>query len=288
MTTTSSGAPGIPRSARRPCGEGAHLLRGRDYIDYLYEQLNPGGHDPEIARLSGGNRDAAETIVTRFSPHSEPDPGAPASGLESACCWPRTSSPRARTCRTARRVLNYDLHWNPVRLIQRFGRVDRIGTEHDVIDLHSMWPDFDVDAGLEFDGAAGSAHQSFHDLIGLDNRLLSEAERLNPDAMYRIYGEKRLPESNGGLDEVAAHQRAVALLPAHPGGRPGTLGDDHDPAGRNPVGASRAYGEADAGRRRRRHLRAGRDAGGGRTGAAAVPGEPGSRAARRLRRPRAR
>ena len=41
------------------------------------------------------------------------------------------------------RVLNYDLHWNPVRLIQRFGRVDRIGSEHDVIHLHNMWPDTD-------------------------------------------------------------------------------------------------------------------------------------------------
>ena len=46
------------------------------------------------------------------------------------------------------RVLNYDLHWNPVRLIQRFGRVDRIGTEHEVINLHNMWPDTAVDAGL--------------------------------------------------------------------------------------------------------------------------------------------
>ena len=38
-------------------------------------------------------------------------------------------------------MLNYDLHWNPVRLIQRFGRVDRIGTEHEVIHLHNTWPD---------------------------------------------------------------------------------------------------------------------------------------------------
>ena len=47
------------------------------------------------------------------------------------------------------RVLNYDLHWNPVRLIQRFGRVDRLGTEHEVINLHNMWPDVEVDAELE-------------------------------------------------------------------------------------------------------------------------------------------
>ena len=181
-------------------------------IDYLYEQLNPGDLDPEIARLSGSNRDAAETIVTRFSPGSNLVPGRQLPGLEVRVLLATDIVSEGQNLQDCARVLNYDLHWNPVRLIQRFGRIDRIGTEHDVIDLHSMWPDFEVDAGLELTERLGRRIQSFHDLIGLDNRLLSEAERLNADAMYRIYGEKRLPESDDGLDEVAAHQRAVALL----------------------------------------------------------------------------
>ena len=110
------------------------------------------------------------------------------------------------------RVLNYDLHWNPVRLIQRFGRVDRIGTEHEVIRLQNMWPDTAVDAGLSLTETLGRRIQTFHDLIGLDSRLLSEAERLNANAMYRIYEGKELPDLNDGLDDVAANQRAIALL----------------------------------------------------------------------------
>ncbi len=181
-------------------------------IDYLYEQLNPGGHDPEIARLSGGNRDNAETIVTRFSPRSNLTPGRQIPGLEIRVLLATDIVSEGQNLQDCARVLNYDLHWNPVRLIQRFGRVDRIGTEHDVIDLHSMWPDTAVDEGLALTERLGRRIQSFHDLIGLDNRLLSEAERLNADAMYRIYGEQRMPEADDGLDEVAAHQRAVALL----------------------------------------------------------------------------
>ncbi len=109
-------------------------------------------------------------------------------------------------------MLNYDLHWNPVRLIQRFGRVDRIGTEHAVINLHNMWPDVAVDAGLSLTERLHKRIQSFHDLIGLDSKLLSEAERLNVNAMYRIYDGKQIPDLEDGLDEVAANQRAVALL----------------------------------------------------------------------------
>ena len=109
-------------------------------------------------------------------------------------------------------VLNYDLHWNPVRLIQRFGRVDRIGTEHEVISLHNMWPDIAVDAELSLTDRLHRRIQSFHDLIGLDSKLLSDSERLNTGAMYRIYQEKALPEMEDGLDEVAANQRAITLL----------------------------------------------------------------------------
>ena len=109
-------------------------------------------------------------------------------------------------------VLNYDLHWNPVRLIQRFGRVDRIGTEHEVINLHNMWPDIAVDEELSLTERLHRRIQSFHDLIGLDSKLLSDAERLNASAMYRIYDGKALPEMDDGLDEVAANQRAITLL----------------------------------------------------------------------------
>ena len=42
-------------------------------------------------------------------------------------------------------LLNYDIHWNPVRIIQRFGRVDRIGSKNNVIQLVNYWPDMTLD-----------------------------------------------------------------------------------------------------------------------------------------------
>ncbi|MXW24864.1 MAG: hypothetical protein F4Z77_00965 [Dehalococcoidia bacterium] len=181
-------------------------------IDYLYRQLSADHAAPEIARLTGGNRDAAESILTRFSPKSNPPLGGRPRGPEIRILLATDIVSEGQNLQDCARVLNYDLHWNPVRLIQRFGRVDRIGTEHDTIHLQNMWPDTAVDEGLALTERLGRRIQSFHDLIGLDNRLLSEAERLNPEAMYRIYGEQRMPEADDGLDEVAAHQRAVALL----------------------------------------------------------------------------
>ena len=42
-------------------------------------------------------------------------------------------------------LINYDIHWNPVRIIQRFGRVDRIGSENEVIQLVNFWPNISLD-----------------------------------------------------------------------------------------------------------------------------------------------
>lgn len=42
-------------------------------------------------------------------------------------------------------LINYDIHWNPVRIIQRFGRIDRIGSKNSVIQLVNFWPDMDLD-----------------------------------------------------------------------------------------------------------------------------------------------
>ncbi len=181
-------------------------------VAYLYEQLNPGGTDPTIAMLSGSNRDALQSTVRRFAPRANGGAGH-LPGPEVRVLIATDVISEGQNLQDCNRVLNYDLHWNPVRLIQRFGRVDRIGTTHETIYLHNAWPDTAVDAELALTARLHNRIQAFHDFIGLDTQLLSDSERVNPAAMYRIYEQKRLPEEGeDALDEVAAHQRGIALL----------------------------------------------------------------------------
>jgi len=180
-------------------------------VDYLYDQLNPHGTDTTIARLSGKNRDAIESIVRRFAPTANARKGETITQPISIVIATDVIS-EGQNLQDCNRVLNYDLHWNPVRLIQRFGRVDRIGTTHEKIYLHNTWPDTHVDAQLSLTERLHQRIQAFHDFIGLDAPLLSDTERINTGAMYRIYEEKRLPDQDDVLDEVAAYQRGIALL----------------------------------------------------------------------------
>ena len=181
-------------------------------VEYLYRELGPEGQDPDTARLTGSSSHDAERIVKRFSPTWNLGQHEPRPESEIRVLLATDIVSEGQNLQDCARVLNYDLHWNPVRLIQRFGRVDRIGTEHEIINLHNMWPDVEVDAELALTDRLHSRIQSFHDLIGLDSKLLSDAERLNDDAMYRIYDGKELPDIEDGLDELAANQRAITLL----------------------------------------------------------------------------
>ena len=181
-------------------------------VDYLHEHLNPGGWDDSIARLSGSNRNQIQEVVKRFAPRANLKQGERMPGEPVRVLIATDVISEGQNLQDCNRVLNYDLHWNPVRLIQRFGRVDRIGTRHERIYLHNTWPDTEVDAGLTLTDRLVRRIQAFHDMIGLDAQLLSERERLNPAAMYRIYEEQRLPDDDDVLDEVSAHQRGISLL----------------------------------------------------------------------------
>lgn len=181
-------------------------------VDYLFEQLNPDGKDRTIAKLSGGNRDQRATIVGRFAPQANLQDPERLQGGEIRLLLATDVVSEGQNLQDCARVLNYDLHWNPVRLIQRFGRVDRIGSPYDEIYLHNMLPDADLDENLGLTGRLSDRIQAFHDLIGLDNRLLSEEEQLNANGVGVIYDDLEMPELDDALDEVAANQRAIALL----------------------------------------------------------------------------
>ena len=49
-------------------------------------------------------------------------------------------------------LVNYDIHWNPVRIIQRFGRIDRLGSTNESVQLIDFWPDIELDEYIQLEG----------------------------------------------------------------------------------------------------------------------------------------
>jgi hypothetical protein len=88
------------------------------------------------------------------------------------------------------KMINYDLHWNPVRLIQRFGRIDRIGSEHEKVYGFNFLPETGLDKNLGLKEKLHNRIQEIHETIGEDAKILDQTEELNEEAMYAIYDSK--------------------------------------------------------------------------------------------------
>ena len=97
-------------------------------------------------------------------------------------------------------LINYDIHWNPVRIIQRFGRIDRIGSLNAQIQLVNYWPDMTLDEYINLKGRVESRMKVTVMTATGDDNLLSPEEK--DDLEYRRQQLKRLQEDVVDLEEM--------------------------------------------------------------------------------------
>ena len=96
-------------------------------------------------------------------------------------------------------VVNYDLPWNPTRVLQRVGRVNRVGTQHTEIYIFNFFPTSQSDEHLGLEGNIISKIQAFHDMLGEDAKYLSPDEEvtqhdLRGQVLYRQLSDKETYE----------------------------------------------------------------------------------------------
>ncbi len=84
-------------------------------------------------------------------------------------------------------LINYDLHWNPVRLIQRAGRIDRIGSEHDEIHIASFLPERQLEENLNIERIVRRRIEEFLAVFGGDSRELPSDERPDLEGAVGAY-----------------------------------------------------------------------------------------------------
>ena len=96
-------------------------------------------------------------------------------------------------------VINYDLPWNPTRVLQRVGRVNRVGTENKEIHIYNFFPTAESDEHLGLEDNIKSKIQAFHDTLGEDARYLTDEEvvsshELFGDTLYKKLTSKKTYE----------------------------------------------------------------------------------------------
>ncbi len=125
-----------------------------DTVHYLYDNLanyNKKVHNLETAKITGSddNRNTLKlnssfnNLLINFSPRSKERKNKNAPDIDILIATDCISEGQnLQDCDT---LINYDIHWNPVRIIQRFGRIDRIGSINTDIQLINFWPQLSLD-----------------------------------------------------------------------------------------------------------------------------------------------
>ena len=182
-----------------------------DTADYLYANLAPvlqEVHGLHTAKVTGKGAPKStlnkgydfQSLLTLFSPRSKskaqvlPQEPAEIDVLIGTDCI--SEGQNLQDCDY---LINYDIHWNPVRIIQRFGRVDRIGSPNSSIQLVNYWPDISLDEYINLKDRVES-RMMIADVTatGDDNVLSAQAN----DVSYRKEQLRRLQEEVIELEDL--------------------------------------------------------------------------------------
>lgn len=178
-----------------------------DTAAYLYERVS--ALYPKTALITGaangrtnvhGLKPDMLTILQNFSPVSRERPAdAPARNIDILIATDCLSE--GQNLQDCDFVINYDIHWNPVRIIQRFGRVDRLGSHNRHIQLASFWPDISLDEYINLKGRVEARMKAAVLASTGDDDLLDAREK--GDLAYRKRQLEQLQQSIVDMEDLS-------------------------------------------------------------------------------------
>ena len=184
-----------------------------DTAAYLYRQLS-GWAEKEYGVHSGlvvgtganqttlrGIRTDIHSILTSFSPRSKERPrSAPSDEIDLLFATDCVSE--GQNLQDCDYLVNYDIHWNPVRIIQRFGRIDRIGSKNASIQLVNFWPNMELDEYINLE-ARVSGRMVLLDISATGEENIIEYNRQMNDLEYRRRQLQQLKDAVLDLEDIS-------------------------------------------------------------------------------------
>ena len=96
-------------------------------------------------------------------------------------------------------LINYDIHWNPVRLIQRFGRIDRIGSKNDSIQMINFWPNIDIEEYIRLESRVKAKMHKVSQASTFDENILQE---LNYEDKVKLKQLETIDKENIDIEDI--------------------------------------------------------------------------------------
>ena len=169
----------------------------------IHSALITGGDDNKTTLKSVTNKKNLNDMLTNFSPKSK----------ERATIYPNATDEidilictdcisEGQNLQDCDYLINYDIHWNPVRIIQRFGRIDRIGSENKVIQLVNFWPNMELDEYINLEARVKNRMVMVDVSSTGEENIISKDQTMN-DLEYRRRQLEELQERVLDLEDIS-------------------------------------------------------------------------------------
>ena len=106
-------------------------------------------------------------------------------------------------------LINYDLPWNPTKVMQRVGRINRVGSKFDKIFVYNFFPTVQSENAINLEASIISKIQSFHSTLGDDVKYISDIEEVNSYGLYKVLNDKEVLE---GKDDSRSWLKYLTLI----------------------------------------------------------------------------
>jgi len=213
-----------------------------DTAAHLYRELAPWakttlGLESALVTGGGGNQTTLPrlrrdlgSILSAFSPRSKERPEELAEEGELDLLIATDCISEGQNLQDCDWLINYDIHWNPVRIIQRFGRIDRIGSPNERIQLVNFWPNMELDEYINLEQRVGGRMVLLDiSATGEENLIEQQAGNQMNDLEYRRKQLLKLQDAVIDMEDLSSGVAITDLtltefridlaqyLKAHPG-----------------------------------------------------------------------
>lgn len=188
--------------------------------DYLYKHISKyalekyGLHTAQISGSKGfkcslplENKEL-NTLLTYFSPKSKNKKAIfPDDDREIDILIATDVISEGQNLQDADTMVNYDIHWNPVRIVQRFGRVDRIGSQNKFIQLVNFWPNIELDSYIDLKARVESRMKISVLTSTADDNVLS-----NEEIEENNYRKKQLERLQSEVVDLEEMNEGISIM----------------------------------------------------------------------------
>lgn len=164
----------------------------------LYSAIVTGSENPKT-NLKGIKTDF-NSILTNFSPRSKERIEKNKPEIDILIATDCISE--GQNLQDCDYLINYDIHWNPVRIIQRFGRIDRIGSRNKVIQLVNFWPNMELDEYIHLESRVSGKMVMLDMSATGEENVIVDNESMN-DLEYRKKQLKQLQDQVVDLEDIS-------------------------------------------------------------------------------------